>query len=98
MISLGLSIALRIAFLVISLKTILLVFVLSNLRDSYKCQAIASPSLSSSLANQTVSACDACFFNSLTTSFLSFDIIYFGLKLFSKSIPISFLGRSEIWP
>ena len=66
------------------------------LRLSNKCHAIASPSLSSSLANQTISAADACFFNCLTTSFLSLEIIYFGLKLLSTSIPISFEGKSEI--
>ena len=55
-ISLGLLIAFSIAFLVISLKVIRLNFFLGMFRMSCKCFAIASPSLSGSLAKYTNSA------------------------------------------
>jgi len=60
--------AFKIAFLVISEKTIR--FELASLRFSVldKCQAIASPSRSSSLASHTVSA----FFDKLLSSLTSF--------------------------
>ena len=67
----GLSMALRIAVLVISEKTIRLVFSIGISSASSKCQDIASPSRSSSVANQTTSAFCASFFKSLTTSCLS---------------------------
>ena len=57
---------------------------------------MASPSLSSSLANQTVSTDEACFLSCFTMSFLSLETIYFGLKSLSTSIPISLDGKSEI--
>ena len=53
-----------------------MVFDLSNFNASYKCQAIASPSLSSSLASQTVSASEACFLSCFTTSFFYLETIY----------------------
>ncbi|MNY15569.1 hypothetical protein D3C86_1487900 [compost metagenome] len=71
--SLGLSIAFKIAFLVISWKTILFLFSGFNFNSSAKCQAIASPSRSSSDASQTISAFFTEAFNSATNFFLSAD-------------------------
>ena len=82
----------------ISLKTIRLVLVSSSASASFKCHAIASPSRSSSEASQTISAFSTAFFNSLTTFTLSSVMLYFGSKLFSKSMLISFAERSLICP
>ena len=54
-ISLGLFIPFNTAFLVISLKVIRLVFSDFNFNACNKCHDIASPSLSSSVANHTIS-------------------------------------------
>ena len=43
-------------------------------------------------------ASPATFFKEDITFFLPGIILYFGLKPFSISIPISFAGRSLIWP
>ena len=59
---------------------------------------MASPSLSSSLANQTVLDFLTSSFKFLTIDFLSLDTSYLGLKSLSTSIPIFFEGRSEICP
>ena len=67
-------------------------------RFSYKCHAIASPSLSSSLANQTFSVSLTYFFKSLMIGFFSVGTTYLGWKLFSTSTPSSLTGRSEICP
>ena len=45
---------------------------------SYRCQAMASPSRSSSEASHTMSASPAAFFSSATSFFLSGDTSYFG--------------------
>ncbi len=97
-ITLGTSIALLIAFSVISEKTIRREFSSFKFKLLDKCHAIASPSLSSSLASQTISACLESFFNSLTIFFLSDEIIYLGTKLPSTSTPNSFEGKSDICP
>src|SRR5690606_39691824 len=67
-----------------------------NASVSYKCHEIASPSRSSSEANQTVSAALANFFNSLTTAFLSEGTSYFCSKLFATSIASSVFTKSRI--
>ena len=95
---LGLSIAFFMAFLVISLKTILLVLVSSNFNVLKRCQAMASPSRSSSLASHTVLDFFTKSFKSLTIFFLSSLTIYFGLKSLSILTPSSLDGRSTIWP
>ena len=71
---------------------------LSNFKVSAKCHAIASPSRSSSLANQTISAFLAKSFSFFTTAFLSFETSYFGLKSPSTSTPNSLEGKSAICP
>ena len=93
---LGLFIAFVIAFLVISLNTILFVVLSFSLSVLNKCQAIASPSLSSSLANHTVFDFLTKSDKVLTTFFLSAETSYLGSKLPSTSIPKFFEGRSEI--
>ena len=90
----GLATASSIADLVISWKTILFVFSSGSSNASFKCHDIASPSRSSSVASQTVSAFFVIFFSSLTTDFLSSGTMYLGVKLFLTSIPISFFSRS----
>src|SRR5690606_12503373 len=92
----GSSIARIIAGLVISWKTIRFVLSSFNASVSYKCHEIASPSRSSSEANQTVSAALANFFNSLTTAFLSEGTSYFCSKLFATSIASSVFTKSRI--
>ena len=88
--------AFKIAVLVISWNTILLVLFLSNFNSSARCQEMASPSRSSSLANQTISALLAKVLNLETNAFLSAETSYLGLKPFSTSTPISFEGKSAI--
>ena len=63
-----------------------------------KCHAIASPSRSSSLASQIVSAFLARLFSSLTSFFLSLLTIYLAEKSPETSTPNSFAGRSAICP
>ena len=96
--ALGFSIAFLIADSVISLNTILLALFSSNFNNLNKCQAIASPSRSSSLANHTVSDLSAKSLRFLTTVFLSFDTSYLGLKSPSTFTPKSFEGKSDICP
>ena len=93
---LGFSIASNIAVLVISLKTILLVLSALSPKVFERCQAIASPSRSSSLASQTVFIFFANDFNSLTTFFLSEETMYLGEKSPSTLTPNSLEGRSAI--
>ena len=61
----------KIAVLVISLNVIRFVSFLLSPNVSYKCQEIASPSRSSSVANQITSDSLTNFFNSVTNCFLS---------------------------
>ena len=97
----GLSSAFVTADLVISLNTIRLSSLISRPSSCARCHEIASPSLSGSVARKTFSAFLASFFNSLTTSFLSFETTYVGSKLFSTSTPrpsFPLIARSRIWP
>ena len=59
---------------------------------------MASPSRSSSLANQTISALLAKDFNSFTNLFLSDGITYLGVKSPATSTPNSLEGKSAICP
>ena len=69
-----------------------------NFNELKRCQAIASPSLSSSLANHTISDLLAKSFRFLTTVFLSLETSYLGVKSPSTSTPSSFEGKSEMCP
>ena len=82
------------AFLVISLKTILSYSSSFKLSISFKCQAIASPSLSLSVAIYTFEDFFFKVCNSLITFFLSGDGIYVGINPFSLSIDLSSLAKS----
>ena len=59
---------------------------------------MASPSRSSSLANQTMSAFLASVFSLETNAFLSAETSYLGLNPLATSTPISLDGKSAIWP
>ena len=74
--SLGVFMALRIASLVISWKTIRRVRDGSRARVSFRCHAMASPSRSSSDASHTTAALSEADFRSATTFFLSGDTSY----------------------
>ena len=99
---LGLSIPLVTAFFVISLKTTLSIFLslrtFFSSKYSFTCQAIASPSLSGSVARIIL-------LDFLATSVISFK--YFLEKLSTSQIILNFSsgstepffdGRSRIWP
>ena len=75
-------------------------FVFSGFKfnSSDKCQEIASPSRSSSEANQTISAFLANPFNLVTNAFLSAETSYLGLNPLATSTPISLEGKSAICP
>ena len=73
-------------------------FAFVNPNVSYKCQLIASPSRSSSDANQIMSAPFDNFFNSAITFSLSGCTSYVGVKLFSISTPNPFFTKSLICP
>ncbi len=75
-----------------------LVLFLSSFNSSARCHAIASPSRSSSLASQTISAFLDSDFNSATSFFLSLLTIYLGVKSPSTSTPNSLDGRSAMCP
>ena len=94
----GFSTALSIASRVISWKTILLVLSLSSPRVSLRCQAMASPSRSSSDASQTVFADFAACLSSETTFFLSAGIMYSGLNPCSMSTLSLLSCRSRMCP
>ncbi len=95
---LGFSTACWIAFLVISWKTILAVFLISSPNWFATCRPIASPSRSSSVAIQTFLAFFAKDLSSEITFFLSGETSYCGKKLFSISIQRDFWGRSTTCP
>ncbi len=95
-ICLGFFMASSIADFVISWKTILLTVFSSSHKALHRCHQIASHSRSSSVAIHTVWASFVIFLSSFTTFFLSSDISYVGVKLFSISIQRSFFGRSLI--
>ena len=93
----GDSIALRMAFFVISWNTIRFAALGSSPNTWLKCQLMASPSRSSSDASHTVSDALASFRSSATTDTLSAGISYSGEKS-SRLTLISFFFRSRIWP
>ena len=97
---LGCLIASFIAFFVISLKLIRNTFF--SLSSSFKafdrCQLIASPSRSGSVARYILSAFLTSFFSLASNSPLPLMVIYFGSKSFSTSIPIVDLGKSRTCP
>ena len=98
---LGFSRARIMAGLVISWNSKRSVFATSSFKTSAKCQAIASPSRSGSVANITFSERVAYFFNSFTISVLSLETIYVGLKLLFTSTPNPpgpDVLKSLIWP
>ena len=93
----GFSMAARMAGLVISWNTMRREFFGSSLSTSARCQAMASPSRSSSDASHTASAFLACARSSLTTRVLSAGISYSGSKVV-RFTPKSFFLRSRMWP
>ena len=97
----GFSNAPNTAGLVISWNSILLVVFGSKCKSSARCQEIASPSLSGSVASKTSSASLAFFISSRIIFALSFELTYVGLKSFSTSIPsppLPEVDKSLIWP
>ena len=94
----GVSMACRMASLVISWKTIRRVRLRSRPSVSTRCQEMASPSRSSSEASQMISAWAAAFFSSATTFFFSAGTTYSGLNPAATST-LSFLScRSRMCP
>ena len=89
-----------IAFFVISLKLIRYTFlsVSSSLSAFDKCQLIASPSRSGSVARYILSAFLTSFLSLASNSPFPLIVIYFGSKSCSTSIPIVDLGKSLTWP
>src|SRR5215470_7714956 len=63
-----------------------------------RCQPIASPSRSGSVATYKMSARSAAFLSSSRIFFLLGATTYFGLKPFLGSTPSADLGRSRTWP
>ncbi len=94
----GCANASSIADLVISWKTIRFTLAGSILVTSIRCHEMASPSRSSSVANQIVSASAAFFLMSLMSAFLSSRTSYCGSKSWAMSIPMPFDGRSRTCP
>ena len=88
--------ALRMAGLVISENTMRLVCSGFKPKASTKCQLMASPSRSSSVASHTVSDFLASAFNSLTTFLLEGLTTYFGLKSLSMSTLSLPLAKSRM--
>ena len=82
----GFSIASLISFFVIELKVIRFSWDFGIFKSSFKCQPIASPSLSGSVAIQIV-LFFARAFSFFTTDNFSSEIINSGSKLFATSIP-----------
>jgi len=95
---LGSFIAFCTAVFVISLNVTLVIFFDSSFSIVAKCQAIASPSRSGSVAKYTVFACFASFFNDFIRSPFPLIFIYCGSKSCSISIPIFDFGKSLICP
>ena len=91
--SLGCSMACRMAGLVISWNTMRLVCSGFRPSTSYKCHEIASPSRSSSEANQTVPAFLASAFSSFTSLVFSEGISYCGAKFVVSMLNSFFLSH-----
>ena len=85
-------------FFVISLKVTRFAFSSSSSKSSLRCQEMASPSRSGSVARYTVEAALDSFFSSFISSRLSLTGIYCGSKPCSISTPILLLGRSRRCP
>src|SRR6476469_987961 len=97
-ISRGFSIAERTASGVISWNTTRLTGLSCGFVAATRCQAIASPSRSGSVARISSLACSTDSLSSLTSLDLSRGIEYFGVKSCSSSTPVVLLGRSRMWP
>lgn len=90
--------ALLIAFFVISLNSILQSSLASIPKALARCQEIASPSLSGSVARYTFFDFLARVLISFKTGPLPLMVIYCGSKLLSISTPSLLFGRSIICP
>ena len=95
---LGDSMAFRMAGFVISENTMRLVWAGFKLSASIRCQLIASPSRSSSVASHTVSAFFASPLSSVTTFLDDGLTSYFGVKSLSMSTLSLPLARSRMCP
>ncbi len=95
---LGFAIACSMAVLVISWNTMRSTFFASMPSAAQRCQPMASPSRSSSVAIHIFSASLASFLSSVTRFFLSGVISYSGINPHPISIPIRFSGRSRMCP
>ena len=85
-------------FLVISLKVTRRALPSGRFKSCFKCQEIASPSRSGSVARYTVSAVLADFSRSLMISSFPRMGWYTGSKSCSRSTPRVLLGKSRRWP
>ena len=94
----GCANAFSMADFVISWKTMRLVLSAGMAAASIRCQEMASPSRSSSVASQTVSASFTIFLMSVISFFFSVKTSYCGEKCLEISMPRSFWGRSRTWP
>ena len=97
-ISRGLAMALCTTLRVISLKVTRRALSSGRFSSSFRCQLMASPSRSGSVARYTVFASLERFFSSSMTSLRAATGIYSGAKPFSMSTPSLFLGRSRRCP
>ena len=86
------------AGLVISENTMRLVWSACNPSASMRCQLMASPSRSSSVASHTISAFFARDFSSVTTFLLEALTSYLGAKSFSMSTLSLPLAKSRMCP
>ena len=80
---------------VISLNMIRCVLALLIPSSWARCQPMASPSRSGSVAMYSASTFSAAFFSSSSTFFLAGSTLYSGLKPFFSSTPSLDLGRSR---
>ena len=85
-------------FILLSSLPLAISFSLPSPKACTKCQEIASPSRSSSVARIMLEAFLASSFNFSTISFALGGITYLGSKLCSTSMPILLLGKSRTWP
>ena len=86
------------AFSVISWNVSLAASLGSIPKTSHMCHAMASPSLSGSVAKYTLEAVLAASFSSLAMFPLPRMVMYCGSKPLSISIPSLLFGRSLMWP
>ncbi len=85
-------------FLVISVKMTRFSLLTSTPKSSARCQEMASPSRSGSVASRTLSLFLAAAFSFLIRSSLPLMFSYTGAKSWSTSTPSLLLGRSRMWP